>query len=153
MLNTNFQIFHITVKALIVHQGKLILMKSAEPDRPNDLEPPGGRINQNESLENALKRELLEEIDFDLDQVHCQVILFDINERAKEEYDWDDKTKILEVYYLIKVPAEMDFKVYPKTESNGLVYIDSESDLDKYTYTAKGRKEILKKIQKLLKSP
>ena len=148
----DFQIFHITVKALIVHRGKLILMKSAEPDRPNDLEPPGGRVDQNESLKNALKRELLEEIDFDLDQIHCQISLFDINERDKEEYGWNDKTTILEVYYLINVPAEIDFKIYSKSESNGLIYIDSESDLDKYTYTARGRKEILKKVQKLLKS-
>lgn len=152
MSNIDFQIFHITVKALIIHRGKLLMMKSKEPDRPNDLEPPGGRVDQNESLKNTLKRELVEEIDLDLNKVSCQISLFDINERDKDEYDWgDDLTTILEVYYLINIPAEIDLKVYPKTESKGLVFIDSESDLDKYTYTAKGRKEIFKKAQELLR--
>jgi len=150
MLVKDFQIFHITVKALIVHRGELLLMVSAEKDRPNDLEPPGGRVDQNESLENALKRELLEEIGLDLDKIKHKIDLFSINQRDKEEYGWDNITTILEVYYLISIPDEAELLVYSKTENNGLVYVDKDSDLDKYHYTINGRKEIFKKIQNIL---
>lgn len=149
MLKKDFQVFHITVKALIIHKGELLLLKSSEKDRPNDLEPPGGRVDQDESLKETLKRELREEIDLDLDKIKHQINFFDINQRNKEEYGWDTFTTILEIYYLITIPDEIEFSVYPKTESNGLVYINKDSNLNDYTYTIKGRREIFEKIKKL----
>jgi 8-oxo-dGTP diphosphatase len=48
--------FHLGVKALIPnHEGKLLLLQR------NDWDLPGGRIQKNESLESALKREVYEE--------------------------------------------------------------------------------------------
>ena len=149
----DFQPFHITVKALIVHKGKLILMKSDEDDRPFDLDPPGGRVNQGELVFDTLKRELEEEIGLDLDNTKHTISLFEVNQRDLKEYDWvDGKSTIFEIYYLITILSGEELKVYAKEESEGLVFIDIDSDLDKYTYTAKGRKEIYKRAQKILNS-
>ena len=55
--------FAVAVKAIIYHQGKfLIVLKSKQEDiNPNTFDIPGGRIRFGEKLEDALKREVIEE--------------------------------------------------------------------------------------------
>ncbi|MDZ7785944.1 MAG: NUDIX domain-containing protein [Candidatus Saccharibacteria bacterium] len=53
--------FHIGVKAIIVDQDKTLLLKTNE-ERGSRWEVPGGRIDDNESIPETLKRELEEEI-------------------------------------------------------------------------------------------
>ena len=58
--------FHLGVKALIQnHEGKLLLLqlrpKHIETERKDYWDIPGGRIQKNESLESALRREVYEE--------------------------------------------------------------------------------------------
>ncbi|MDP2967361.1 MAG: NUDIX domain-containing protein [bacterium] len=55
--------FAVAVKAIIHHQGKfLIVLKGNQEDiNPNTFDIPGGRIRFGEKLEDALKREVMEE--------------------------------------------------------------------------------------------
>jgi 8-oxo-dGTP diphosphatase len=54
------QNFHIAVKAIIVKDGKALVLK--EESRFKGFDLPGGKIDENESIEKALKRELHEEL-------------------------------------------------------------------------------------------
>jgi 8-oxo-dGTP diphosphatase len=53
------QNFNIGVKALIVHDERVLLLHRADH---NVWEPPGGRINSGENIEETLLRELVEEL-------------------------------------------------------------------------------------------
>ena len=52
--------YHIGIKALIVKNGKALVLK--DEGRYPGFDLPGGKIDENESFEQALKRELREEI-------------------------------------------------------------------------------------------
>ena len=56
----NPQNFHIAVKAVIVKDGKALVLKEGSRFKGYDL--PGGKIDENESIEEAIKRELHEEL-------------------------------------------------------------------------------------------
>jgi colanic acid biosynthesis protein WcaH len=50
-----------TVDAIIVHKGKFLLLKRNNPPVKDEWWLPGGRIRRNESFEDAVRREVLEE--------------------------------------------------------------------------------------------
>lgn len=52
--------FFVGVKAIIVQDGKVLLLKDSS--RPDFWDVPGGRIDDNETIEQALLRELHEEL-------------------------------------------------------------------------------------------
>ena len=52
--------FHVGIKSIIVKQNKVLLLKRYDHSEFWDI--PGGRINDNESIEQALVRELKEEV-------------------------------------------------------------------------------------------
>lgn len=54
------QNFHIAIKAVIVKDGKALVLK--ETSRYSGYDLPGGKIDENESIDEALKRELHEEL-------------------------------------------------------------------------------------------
>jgi|ERR1035437_3120676 8-oxo-dGTP pyrophosphatase MutT (NUDIX family) len=54
------QNFHIAVKAVIIKNDKALVLK--EVDRFNGFDLPGGKIDEGESIDQALKRELDEEL-------------------------------------------------------------------------------------------
>ena len=58
----------IAVKAFIINNGKLLILKRADNDvhKPGIWEIPGGRIENNEDLITALKREVKEETGLDI---------------------------------------------------------------------------------------
>lgn len=58
--------FSISVRGVAIKDGKILLVKEREEKR---LETPGGRIKHGESIENALKREFLEETGYDIEIV------------------------------------------------------------------------------------
>jgi len=51
-------------KALIVNDDRVLLVRKAkdDPHSPGRWELPGGRLKQNESLDGALQREVMEEV-------------------------------------------------------------------------------------------
>jgi len=145
-----FQIFHITVKGLIFYHKQFLLMASNDPDFLGAYECPGGRINRGELLEVSLKRELIEEIGLDLDVVSHTLELFALNQRDEVEYDWDNKIQIIEVYYKITIPNTVELHVGPKEESDRLIWVNKDTDLDKATYRIQSRKIVYQNAQRTL---
>lgn len=54
--------YHITVKAVIVNEGKALILKALSKNGLSVYELPGGRIDEGESIRLCLKRELEEEL-------------------------------------------------------------------------------------------
>ncbi|MDP2669142.1 MAG: NUDIX hydrolase [bacterium] len=66
MLNENHLFADIPVKALIENEGKILIMLGADDDH---WQLPGGRVNEGENLEEALKREIKEELNLDIEPI------------------------------------------------------------------------------------
>jgi 8-oxo-dGTP pyrophosphatase MutT (NUDIX family) len=148
-----FQSFHVTCKGLIFHKDQFLLHLANDPDFYGALECPGGRVNQDELIENALKRELIEEIGLDLDTIEHTLELFGLNQRDAAEYDWDKNTQIIEVYYKITIPDQVTFELKPLEEVSRFEWIHKETDLNAYHYKVASRKAIYEKAQHSLKNP
>lgn len=146
----DFQSFHITCKGLIFHGNRFLLHRANDPEFFGALECPGGRVNEGEIIENSLKRELFEEIELDLDTTQHTIELFAMNQRDAVEYDWDEKTEIIELYYKIVIPEDVPFEPKELEEVSSLEWIDLQTDLDEYPYRVESRKAIYKKAQKSL---
>lgn len=65
-------LFHVTVKAVIIHEGKILLLKKVQPsaDGLGVWELPGGGMEYKEGPENALIREVREETGLELASLH-----------------------------------------------------------------------------------
>ena len=122
-------------------------MKSDDPDFLGALECPGGRVNRGEIIAEALEREIKEEIGLDLNKIPHEINLFTLNQRDEVEYDWDDHTQIIEIYYKVVVPDEVDLKVDSLEESSELIWIDANTNLDEFLYRVESRKKVYQKVQ------
>jgi 8-oxo-dGTP diphosphatase len=56
----NMKTFYVGVKGVIIKGGKVLIVKATDKD--GIWEVPGGRIEDNETIEQALRRELKEEL-------------------------------------------------------------------------------------------
>lgn len=146
----DFQLFHITCKGLIFYKGRFLLHRANDPDFFGALECPGGRVNEGEHIEETLKRELLEEIGLNLDSTKHTSELFALNQREAIEYDWDGKITVIELYYKIIIPDNVDFQIEALEEVSTFEWIDQETNLDAYPYRVESRKAIYKKAQNSL---
>lgn len=145
-----YQPFHITCKGLVFYKNRFLLHRADDPEFFGALECPGGRVDREELLENVLKRELQEEIGLDLDTIKYGIELFALNQRDEIEYGWDNKTQILEVYYKITIPDQVNFEIKALEEVSSFEWIDKDTNLDNFPYRVESRKNIYKKAQKLL---
>jgi 8-oxo-dGTP diphosphatase len=94
--------FYVGIKGVIVKDGKvLVLRPNAAQGRHDNWEVPGGRIDDDESIEQTLNRELLEEVP-NIKNVRIREILhaFRLNKDIE-----GDKSLFL-VYY--RVTADFD---------------------------------------------
>lgn len=146
----NFQLFHITCKGLIFYKNSFLLHRANDPEFFGALECPGGRVDRGEVLEDVLKRELREEIGLDLNTTEHSIELFDLNQRDEVEYGYDDKTQIIEVYYKITIPDQVDIGLKALEEVSSFEWINKNTNLDNFPYKVESRKDIYKKAQKLL---
>ena len=144
------QLFHITCKGLVFHGNGFLLHRSNDPEFFGALECPGGRVNRGELLENVLKRELREETGLDLYTTEHNIELFALNQRDEEEYGWDDKTQIIEIYYKITIPSKVNLELKTLEEVSGFEWINKNTNLDDFPYRVASRKEIYKKAQRSL---
>jgi len=55
------------VSAVIIEDGKILLVKRGNEPNKGKWSIPGGLVNTGESLEDALKREIMEEVGFEID--------------------------------------------------------------------------------------
>lgn len=65
-------LFHVTVKAVIIHDGKILLLKKIQPsaDGFGNWELPGGGMEYHEGPDEALIREIREETGLELASYH-----------------------------------------------------------------------------------
>jgi len=146
----DFQIFHVTCKGLVFHRGAFLLHRASDPDYFGALECPGGRVNEGEDIEDALRRELHEEIGLDLGTTEHTIELFAMNQRDAAEYDWDEKTQIIELYYKIVIPDDIQIELTALEEVASFEWITAQTDLSAYPYKVASRRAVYEKAQRSL---
>lgn len=146
----NYQLFHITTRALIVHRNRLLVMVSKSPESLGEISTPGGRIDQKELLENAFKRELLEELNLDLSKIKSKITLFAVNQRDEIEYGWDNTTQIVEIYYLVKILGNVLRDITPAEKTHDLLWLDKTFNIDSLNCKLESCRKIYKNVQKIL---
>lgn len=114
----------VAAAAILNPQGQLLIAKRPEDKHQGGLwEFPGGKVEADESVETALKRELLEEIGIEVQQ--CEPLV-------RIEHDYSDKSVVLDVWVVSSFsgkaiglegqPIEwinpVDMDAYPFPEAN-----------------------------------
>ncbi len=93
----------LSVCGVIIYQNKFLIVKRSETDDflPNCWEFPGGGVEDGETISEALKREIKEEIGLDISYEHPQLI------GISEEFMDKDKTeRYLQLNYKIVMDTE-----------------------------------------------
>lgn len=113
--------FHIGVKAVIVNNNKALVLKDVKRYWGYDL--PGGRINENESWEEALKRELNEELGLKVFKIGKLLHVFERLDYGKKE------ASLMLIFFKVKAEIKeiklsnehSDFKWVAKKEIEELI--------------------------------
>lgn len=94
--------FYVGVKGLIVRDGKVLLLRSNKAQGRRDMwEAPGGRIDGTETIQQALDRELHEELVNIVD-----VSIGDVVYATRLPWDIDGAVSLALIFY--KVDADFD---------------------------------------------
>ena len=125
--------FHIGIKAVIQQEGRVLVLKDP---RFNGVDLPGGKIDEGEGIEQALKRELWEELGL---KNFKQKELLHIFER--KDYKGEN-TSLMLAYYLVE--AKID-KIKLSSEHNGYEWV-SAKDLKTLTKNGAFRNEGIKSV-------
>lgn len=100
-------IVHVAVAVIKNQQGQIFIAKRPKKSHQGDLwEFPGGKVENNETVLEALKRELLEEIDITLIQASPLIRI---------HHDYDDKSVLLDVWCIDEYTGEAFGKEGQKT--------------------------------------
>lgn len=97
------QIKHIGVYGLIIQQGKILLIKKNGGPYDGKLDLPGGTIEFSEDIEDALIRELKEEVGIDITNYK----LYDV---ISSNIQWLHKQEIEEIKHIAILYSIYDFK-------------------------------------------
>ena len=89
------------VRGLVRRNGRLLLIRTKE----GDLKFPGGDIEEKESHEEALKREVLEEAGLEVEEV--LELVGKVTERRADKYDAKTVFEMVSWYYGCKGEGEM----------------------------------------------
>jgi 8-oxo-dGTP pyrophosphatase MutT (NUDIX family) len=113
------QKFHIAVKAIIVKGDKALVLK--EESRYNGYDLSGGKIDENESIEEALKRELNEEIGLKEFTTGNLVHVYERKDYKKEGFS------LMLVFYQV---FASDFEITLSEEHNEYKWISKQDILE-----------------------
>lgn len=76
----------VSVKAILTHKGKFLLLKPVNGlNSVNGWDVPGGTVNKEESLEQALQRELKEETGIELKKYKFLTPMFSVDNETRFE--------------------------------------------------------------------
>jgi len=131
-------IVHVAVGVIVNRQRQVLIAKRLENQHQGGLwEFPGGKVRQGESVQDALKRELAEEVNLTVRE--CARLI-------RIEHDYGDKQVLLDVWY-VNV-----YSGYAKgCEGQEVAWIDSE-EFPRYTFPA-ANEAIIEAVTNLLHSP
>lgn len=125
------QIKHIGAYGLVIKDNKILLIKKKGGPYDGKLDLPGGTIEFNESIEDALKRELLEEVGIEI----LNYNLFDV---VSTNIKWIYKDELVETKHIAILYLIKDYKNDIK-ENIEITEINDDSmgaeyfDIDKLT--------------------
>jgi len=110
----------VAAAAILNPQGQLLIAKRSDDKHQGGLwEFPGGKVEVDESVETALKRELLEEIG--IDTLQCEPLI-------RIEHDYSDKSVVLDVWIVSSFSGEAT-----GLEGQPIEWIDPV-DMDSYQF-------------------
>ena len=110
------------VGAVIIKEGKILLVKRANEPNKGRWSVPGGLVRKGESLVDALKREIREELNVDIDvgDVAC----------VTDEIFYDDKGGVAYHYVVIDFFAEIRGNPKPGSDAADVKWV-SLKEIDK----------------------
>jgi 8-oxo-dGTP diphosphatase len=134
----------IVTSALIVKDGKIFIAKRAPTKKlfPNLFEIPGGHVEFGETPEEALKRELLEEMNLRIEVLAPAYVFTYLTDNGREHN--------VEIDYLTRLKPAGQKIILKPDEHSEYRWID-ESEINIYLSNNKQMAEALKRGFKLLK--
>ena len=119
------QSFYVGVKAIIARDNGVLLLKDTARDK---WEFPGGRIDQNQSIEDALKRELQEEVPGAVLTSLGEVVLV-----ATGDFVVEDEHNLCLVFYAPQVTLPKDIQLSDEHTEYMIAGPDDSMRLDMFT--------------------
>lgn len=132
------QIKHIGTYGLIIKEDKILLIKKHGGPYDGKLDLPGGTIEFNETIEDALVRELEEEIGIEITKYN----LFDV---VSTNIKWNHKNELLETKHIAILYIINEFRNDIK-ENVEITDINDDSEGAEYYSIKELRKEQLSNI-------
>lgn len=130
------QHFYIGIKAVITKDGKALLLKDV--DRYVGLDLPGGKIDEGETIEQALKRELWEELGLKSFKLGKLLGIFE-----RRDYK-EEGISLMLVFYEVKAKISEIKLSFEHTDYKWI----SKKELSKTKIRNKGVKEAIAKVLK-----
>lgn len=91
------KVIHVAVGVILREQQILLALRSAKQHQGGKWEFPGGKVEQGETVQQALTRELQEEVAIELTQ--CRAFM-------QLEYAYPEKTVLLDIYLVTDFRGE-----------------------------------------------
>lgn len=91
------KVIHVAVGVILREQQILLALRNAKQHQGGKWEFPGGKVEQDESVQQALARELQEEVAIEITQ--CQAFM-------QLEYAYPEKTVLLDIYLVTDFSGE-----------------------------------------------
>ena len=125
--DANTVVVHVAAAAIFNSQGRVLITRRAEHQHQGGLwEFPGGKVEVGESVQDALARELHEEIGIDVQQVRPLI---------RVRHDYSDKSVLLDVWRVDVFTGEAPFVSDKGKEGQPLSWV-SVDDLSDYDFPA-----------------
>ena len=125
------KIQRIEVTAFIINKNKTLILKRAEHKKvlPGFFELPGGGVEFGEGLEDALKREVKEEIDLEIK----------VNKLYSSFSSIINNTQYIDIQFYVEIISNLEIRLSP--EHVGFKWI-SENEIDNYKFSPEMKQAI-----------